>query len=107
MIKAVGKKILLTGMPRSGKSTLLKKIIENIPNKAGFITDEIKKNGEIKSSNVKINTPEGTSCTDTGKGTKHRTACEISEFTNCIAIAVSDDGPISIYIKGRIKYRYL
>lgn len=35
------KNILLTGKPKSGKSTLLKKLIANIPNKVGFVTNEI------------------------------------------------------------------
>lgn len=35
------KNILITGEPRSGKSTLLRKIIVNIPNKVGFVTNEI------------------------------------------------------------------
>ncbi len=33
-------------MPRSGKTTLLKKIISNYSNKVGFITNEICENGE-------------------------------------------------------------
>ena len=35
------KNILLTGQPKSGKSTLLKKIIEDMQNKVGFVTNEI------------------------------------------------------------------
>jgi nucleoside-triphosphatase len=37
----VKKNILITGMPKSGKSTLLKKIIKDIPNKIGFVTNEV------------------------------------------------------------------
>lgn len=40
------KNILITGMPRSGKTTLLKSIISNIENKVGFVTNEICENGE-------------------------------------------------------------
>ena len=40
------KNIIITGLPRSGKSTLLKKIIETIPLKKGFVTNEIKPGGE-------------------------------------------------------------
>ena len=36
----------MTGLPKSGKSTLLKKIIETIPNKIGFVTNEILKENE-------------------------------------------------------------
>jgi len=40
------KNILITGIPRSGKSTLLKKIIKSCVNKVGFITNEVRENGE-------------------------------------------------------------
>lgn len=35
------KNILITGKPKSGKSTLLKGLITDIPNKTGFVTNEI------------------------------------------------------------------
>ncbi|MDD5726673.1 MAG: nucleoside-triphosphatase [Patescibacteria group bacterium] len=35
------KNVLITGLPKSGKSTLLKKLLEEIPNKTGFVTNEI------------------------------------------------------------------
>jgi len=38
------KNILITGMPRSGKSTLLKKVIQNYDNKVGFVTNEVCEN---------------------------------------------------------------
>lgn len=40
------KNILITGIPRSGKSTLLNKIIQNYTKKAGFVTNELRENGE-------------------------------------------------------------
>ena len=40
------KNILITGTPRSGKSTLLKKVIAGYQNKVGFITNEIREKGE-------------------------------------------------------------
>ena len=40
------KKILITGLPRSGKSTLLEKVIHEIDNKKGFITREVRANEE-------------------------------------------------------------
>src|SRR3989338_883620 len=40
------KNIIITGLPRSGKSTLLKKIIHTIPHKNGFVTSEIKPGSE-------------------------------------------------------------
>jgi nucleoside-triphosphatase THEP1 len=35
------KNILITGVPKSGKSTLLRKVIVEIPKKVGFVTNEI------------------------------------------------------------------
>lgn len=40
------KNILITGAPKSGKSTLLQKLISSTPNKVGFVTPEIRENGE-------------------------------------------------------------
>ncbi len=40
------KNILITGMPRSGKSTLLKKIIPKFNPKVGFVTNEVRKDNE-------------------------------------------------------------
>lgn len=40
------KNILITGQPRSGKSTLLNKVISNIEPKKGFVTNEIREEGE-------------------------------------------------------------
>ncbi len=39
------KNILITGMPRSGKSTLLKEVVLKLQNKVGFITNEVRKDG--------------------------------------------------------------
>lgn len=40
------KNILITGMPRSGKSSILKKIIQTIEHKVGFVTNEVRVDGE-------------------------------------------------------------
>lgn len=40
------KNILLTGMPKSGKSTLLERIVAEQINTIGFLTKEIRENGE-------------------------------------------------------------
>lgn len=40
------KNVIITGKPRSGKSTLLASIIADITNKSGFVTKEIRENGE-------------------------------------------------------------
>ena len=39
-------KVLLTGEPRSGKTTLLEGFINSVPNKQGFVTREVRKDGE-------------------------------------------------------------
>ncbi len=36
--------ILIVGLPKSGKTTLLKTILENYPKKTGFFTNEIREN---------------------------------------------------------------
>jgi len=35
------KNVLITGMPKSGKSTLLRKLIADVPDKVGFVTNEM------------------------------------------------------------------
>jgi len=40
------KNILISGVPRSGKSTLLRKIIQRVDKKRGFVTNELRKDGE-------------------------------------------------------------
>lgn len=40
------KNILITGIPKSGKSTLLKKVIQKFDHKLGFVTHEVRKDGE-------------------------------------------------------------
>lgn len=47
------KNILITGYPRSGKSTILNKLIVNIDNKLGFVTNEVLKNGEREGFELK------------------------------------------------------
>lgn len=52
------KNILITGLPHSGKSTLLNRIIAEQKNKTGFVTNEIRELGErigfeVKTSNGK------------------------------------------------------
>jgi nucleoside-triphosphatase THEP1 len=39
------KNILITGLPQSGKSTLLKKLILGLPNTVGFVTNEVLRDG--------------------------------------------------------------
>lgn len=39
-------KLLITGPPRGGKSTIVERLIEAIPGKSGFITKEVREAGE-------------------------------------------------------------
>ncbi len=55
------KNILITGKPKSGKSTLLKKLISGIPNKKGFVTNEML--GESGRVGFEIETSEGNKTT--------------------------------------------
>jgi nucleoside-triphosphatase len=55
------KNILITGMPRSGKSTLLNKIIKQFKNKVGFVTNEVRKDGERIGFEIETNTGEKSS----------------------------------------------
>lgn len=50
------KNILITGMPRSGKTTLLNKIIQNIDHKVGFVTNEVRDTGERVGFEIETNT---------------------------------------------------
>jgi len=52
------KNILITGMPRSGKSTLLKKVIKQFDHKVGFVTNEVRKDGERIGFEIETNTGE-------------------------------------------------
>ena len=40
------KNIIITGLPRSGKTTLLKEIVKLLDDTFGFVTNEIRKDGE-------------------------------------------------------------
>ncbi len=51
------KNVIITGQPRSGKSTLLKKVIQSLPKKVGFVTNEIR--GEEDRLGFEIETNKG------------------------------------------------
>lgn len=50
------KNILITGLPRSGKSTLLKTLLDEIPNKTGFFTNETLKDGSRTGFEIQTST---------------------------------------------------
>ncbi len=52
------KNILITGNPRSGKSTLLKDVVKNFDCKTGFITSEIREKGERVGFNIETQNGE-------------------------------------------------
>jgi|SRR5579884_2477180 len=39
-------KLFITGLPHSGKSTLLQKVIQDLPKKRGFLTREVSRDGQ-------------------------------------------------------------
>lgn len=54
------KNIIITGMPRSGKSTLLKKVLSGYKEKVGFVTNEILEGGQRVGFEVETNAGEKT-----------------------------------------------
>ena len=66
----------------------------------------ISKKGEIINSMNTLRPPKGTmGIEEIGKGTRHSTAAKVSGMTNALCIAISQDGPISVYSKGALKLR--
>ena len=51
-------------MPKSGKSTLLKKVISGLENKVGFVTNEIRENGERIGFEIETHLGEKTTLAD-------------------------------------------
>ncbi|MCM8758134.1 MAG: AAA family ATPase, partial [Candidatus Omnitrophica bacterium] len=62
--------ILLTGRPRSGKTTLLKKIISKLDNCGGFYTEEVLKDN--RRVGFKIKTIDGKEAILAGKDIKSK-----------------------------------
>jgi nucleoside-triphosphatase len=52
------KNILITGLPKSGKSTLLARIISDIPKKVGFVTNEVRVDGERRGFEIRTHRGE-------------------------------------------------
>jgi len=46
LAKLTKMKIFLKGQPRSGKTTLIAKLLSHVKSKQGFVTEEIKENGQ-------------------------------------------------------------
>lgn len=59
------KNILITGKPKSGKSTLLTKVISDIPKKVGFITNEVRDNSERTGFEIETSTGRKTTLAST------------------------------------------
>lgn len=64
-------KILLTGKPRSGKTTLLHSLIHGIASKRGLVTSEVRKNGERIGFDLLDNTGRVAILSRTGRPTKY------------------------------------
>ncbi len=46
MMRPMTSNLIITGLPRSGKTTLLKRIIAEYNHKIGFVTNELRQDGE-------------------------------------------------------------
>ncbi len=49
------KNVLVTGLPRSGKSTLLRTVVADFENKVGFVTNEIREDNERTGFEIETN----------------------------------------------------
>lgn len=68
----------------------------------------ISAHGEIVQSMTFLRPPVGTEAEEeVGRGSKHSTAAKISKATQCIAIAVSVDGRVTVYGKGSIRFKMM
>lgn len=68
----------------------------------------ISKDGSIVQSMTFLRPPAGADGEEeVGRGSKHSTASKVSGFTNAICVAVSVDGRVTVYSKGRIAFKMM
>lgn len=68
----------------------------------------ISANGEVIQSMTFLRPPVGTEAEEeVGRGSKHSTAAKISKATQCIAIAVSVDGRVTVYGNGAVRLKMM
>lgn len=101
--------ILLVGLPKSGKTTLLKAILNNYPKKTGFFTNEIRENDirtgfEIETSkwdkrlfaSTTFNTPHKVGKYSVNIDTLERILPTISTFPSEDIIFIDEIGPMEL-----------
>ena len=66
------KNILITGVPHSGKSTLIKSIISNVEKKVGFLTNEILENDQRIGFEIETSNSERFMLADINKKTNYQ-----------------------------------
>lgn len=94
-------KILLTGAPRSGKTTLLEDFIQHVPHKLGFVAREVRSNGErtgfeiVSSSGEKVLLAHENSKSEAQVG---RYGVELNAFNNFLAELPAPDSDAVLYV---------
>ncbi len=116
------KNILITGKPKSGKSTLLRKLISPIPNKVGFLTNEILKEGVRTGFEIETHTGRKATLADVtlespNKVSKYFVHIEnleplipdVSRFTNNDILYLDEIGQMQLFSKSfqHLVLRYL
>src|SRR3989338_6617453 len=80
------KNILITGKPKSGKSTLLRKIINDISNKVGFVTNEMLDQGKRVGFEIETNFGSRTVLSHVGFHTSHKVSKLFVDIKNLDSI---------------------
>ena len=106
------KNILITGMPLSGKSTLLVNVISRIPQKIGFITREVRRLGERVGFEIETHTGRVATLAGTGSNSPLRVARYgvsvqnldsiipgVSSFENEDVLYLDEVGPMQLFSK--------
>ncbi|MEI8143435.1 MAG: nucleoside-triphosphatase [Candidatus Berkelbacteria bacterium] len=95
------KNILITGMPRSGKSTLLNEIIQKYDRKVGFVTNEIRENNERIGFEIITNEGRQAVLSSTTNVTEHKVSryyVDISALDEIIPSVLSFNSDDLLYI---------
>lgn len=116
------KNILLSGLPKSGKTTLLKKLIVEFPDRVGFVTNEIRENGERTGFEIETSSDKRTLFASTtflsgprvGKygvdvAALESNIPEVSKFNNSDVLFLDEIGQAELFSKNfrQLVQRYL
>ena len=94
------KSILITGKPRSGKSTLLERMVSRIPNKVGFLTKEMRVAGERMGFEIETHLGSKTVLAHVNSKTDYRVSRYFVDIRNLESIIPE----VSTFGKGDILY---